>query len=126
MDTRAKILTLDSALALDAPRPLAVAAGLFDILRGAHTLELAGIRSRTSAAALMAVVLPDPSAVLSQRARAEMAAALRVIDYVVTADDADLDRIAAALCPDAIVHLEAADRLRGAQLIEHVRRRQAR
>ncbi|MGO9256988.1 MAG: hypothetical protein ACLQU1_11890 [Bryobacteraceae bacterium] len=126
MDTRSKILTLESALALEPARPLAVAAGLFDVLRAAHARDLAEVRRRTSAGALMAVVLPHPDEVLSQRARAEMVAALRVIDYVVTANDADLDRIAAALHPTAVIRLEDADRQRVQQLIAHVHRRQAR
>ena len=74
----------------------------------------------------MAVVLPHAEAVLSQRARTELVAALRVIDYVVTANDADLDRIAAALAPAAVVRLEDADRVRVRQLIAHVHSRQAR
>ncbi len=125
MDTRSKILTVESALALDPPRPLVMVAGLFDILRVAHTRDLADLR-RTSASALMAVVLPGPAAMLGQRARAELVAALRMIDYVVAAADADLDPIAAALQPAALVRLEDADRRRLQQLIAHVHSRQAR
>jgi glycerol-3-phosphate cytidylyltransferase-like family protein len=126
MDTRSKILTLESVLLLRPTRPLAVVAGLFDILRAAHVRDLEEVRHRTSASTLMAVVLPHPGAVLGQRARAEMVAALRVIDYVLTANDADLDGIAAALHPAAVVRLESADRKRIHQLIEHVHHRQAR
>jgi glycerol-3-phosphate cytidylyltransferase-like family protein len=126
MDTLSKILTLESALALEPARPLAVVAGLFDVLRAAHARDLAEVRRGTSAGTLMAVVLPHPDAVLSQRARAEMVAGLRVIDYVLTANDADLDRIAEALHPAAVVRLEDADRQRVHQLIAHVHRRQAR
>lgn len=126
MDTRSKILTLESALALEPARPLALVAGLFDILRTDHARDLAGVRSRAAAATLMAVVLPDAQAVLSQRARTELVAALRVIDYVVAANHAELDRIAAALAPAAVVRLEDADRVRLRQLIAHVHSRQAR
>ena len=126
MDTRSKILTLDAALALDPPRPLAVVAGLFDILRTSHAAELAEVRRRASAATLIAVVLADPAAVLNHNARVELAAALRVVDYVIAANNADLDRIAAALHPAAVVRLEDADRERVHQLIAHVHRRQAR
>lgn len=125
MDTRSKILTVESALALDPPRPLVMVSGLFDILRAAHTRDLADLR-RSPASALMAVVLPGPAAMLGQRARAELVAALRMIDYVVAAADADLDPIAAALQPAAVVRLEDADRRRLQQLIAHVHRRQAR
>jgi bifunctional ADP-heptose synthase (sugar kinase/adenylyltransferase) len=126
MDTRSKILTLEAALALAPPRPLVLVIGLFDVLRTGHAHELADVRLRTSAAALMAVVVPGPDAVLNQRARAELVAALRVIDYVVAAQDADLDRLREALQPAAVVRLEDADRQRVHQLIAHVHRRQAR
>ena len=126
MDTRSKILTVDSALEIDPLRPLTIVVGLFDILRAAHVRDLAEIRRDTPDAVLMAIVLPDSEAVLSQRARAELAAGLRVIDYVLAVTDADLERIAAALHPAAIVRLEDADRQRVQQLIEHVRRRQTR
>jgi bifunctional ADP-heptose synthase (sugar kinase/adenylyltransferase) len=126
MDTRSKILTLESALALQPPRPLALVSGFFDVLRAAHARDLAEVRRRAAAGALMAVVLPHPTALLSQRARAEMVAALRVIDYVLTINDADLDRIAAALHPAVVVRLEDADTERVHQLIAHVHRRQAR
>jgi glycerol-3-phosphate cytidylyltransferase-like family protein len=126
MDTRSKILTLESALALDPPRPLVLVAGLFDVLRTTHVCDLAEVRRRASAGALMAVVLPDSAAVLNQRARAELVAALRVIDYVLAAQDADLDRVAAALHPAAVVRVEDADRQRVRQLIAHVHSRQVR
>lgn len=126
MDTRSKILTLESALALAPARPLAIAAGLFDILRAAHARELAEVRRSTSAASLMAVVFPDERAVVGQRARVELVAALRVIDYVIAANETDLDRLAATLEPAAVVRLEDADRQRVHRLIAHVHRRQAR
>jgi glycerol-3-phosphate cytidylyltransferase-like family protein len=126
MDTRSKILTVETALALVPVRPLALAAGLFDILRTDHARQLAELRERTSAGALMAVVLPDPEAVLTQPARAELVAALRVIDYVVAATHADFDRLAATLEPAAVLRLEDADRARLQLLIAHVHSRQAR
>jgi bifunctional ADP-heptose synthase (sugar kinase/adenylyltransferase) len=126
MDTRSKILTLESALALEPARPLALVSGFFDVLRAAHARDLAEVRHRASAGTLMAVILPHPAALLSQRARAEMVAALRVIDYVLTVNDADLDRIAAALHPAVVVRMEDADAERVHQLIAHVHRRQAR
>jgi len=68
-------------------------------------------------------VLPWEEAYMSQRARAEMAAALRVIDYVVAADMGDAAALVAALGPAEVVRLEAADRRRNRELIEHVHRR---
>ena len=124
MDTRSKILTVDQALALSPARPLVVVTGLFDLMRAAHVQALAAVRAQTSPAALLAVVLPCPSEVLSQAARAEMAAALRMIDYVVSADEPDVNRIAAALRPSAVVRLEDADAALVRELIAHVHRRQ--
>ena len=126
MDTRSKILTLEAAVALEPARPLVLAAGLFDILRAGLIRDLDEARGHYAAGALMAVVLPGGEAVLGQAARAEMAAALRVIDYVVAADHAGLDGLAAALRPVVVVCLDDADRRRIHQLIAHVHSRQAR
>ena len=122
MDTRTKILSLEAARSLHVPR-LVVVAGYFDLLRAAHVREFEAIRQRTGAGALLAVVLPWDEAFLSQRARAEMAAALRVIDYVVALDNGDLDALVGALGPADVVRLEAADARRNRELIEHVQRR---
>ena len=119
MDTRNKILTLDDALARRWPL-LVVAAGGFDVLRAAAARDLAAVRERTGAATLLAVVLPLENEILPQRARAEMAAALRMIDYVVIADHSELDRLLACLKPLETVRMEAADACRVRQLIEHV------
>jgi bifunctional ADP-heptose synthase (sugar kinase/adenylyltransferase) len=70
------------------------------------------------------VVLPLPNSLLPQRARAELVAALRVVDYVVTADDAAPDALLASLKPSHLVRLEAAHVVRKRQLMEHVHRRQ--
>jgi hypothetical protein len=70
------------------------------------------------------VVLPNPDEVLPQRARAELVAALRVIDYVVIADTAAARRLAASIEPVEISHLETDDARRARELKEHVHRRQ--
>jgi bifunctional ADP-heptose synthase (sugar kinase/adenylyltransferase) len=120
MDTRRKILTLDAALRL--PRSeFTVAAGYFDALRAAHIRDLA-----TLPRPVLAVVLPLAGELLPQRARAEMTAALRVIDYVVIADNKDLDALVEALAPRELVRLETRDAALVQQLIEHVHRRQTR
>ena len=54
------------------------------------------------------------------RHAAELAAALRVIDHVVIADRAELERLAAVLKPLETVSLEAADRCRARQLREDI------
>jgi bifunctional ADP-heptose synthase (sugar kinase/adenylyltransferase) len=122
MDTRSKILTLAEAASLAGP--LAMVTGYFDILRAAHIRDLDRVRRREGGAKLLAVVLPAPDEILPQQARAELVAALRMIDYVVIADDAAARRLAHSLEPVEIVHLEAAEARRARELKEHVHRRQ--
>lgn len=118
MDTRSKILSLEAAVALRVP--LTLVTGTFEVLRAEHTRELAAIRKRSSRPLLVAV-LPCASGLLSQQARAELVAALRVVDYVLAASAEDLEH----LQPAEIVRLEDADAQRMKQLIEHVRHRHA-
>jgi len=124
MDTRSKILTPEAARALQVPS-LAVATGYFDVLRVDHDRELTALHRRTGAVALLAVVLPWERALLSLRARCEMAAALRMVDYVVSIDEPDLSGLAGALQPVEILRLEAAEARRARELAGHVRRRQS-
>jgi glycerol-3-phosphate cytidylyltransferase-like family protein len=124
VDTRRKILTLAAAEGLR--RPLVLVTGTFDILRAGHVRELADVRERTPGATLLAVVLPSPAAALDQRARAEMAAALRMVDYVVSADYGDVERLILKLEPAEVVRLESSHARLYAQLTEHVRRSQDR
>jgi hypothetical protein len=120
MDTRNKILTLDAALRL--PRgTLTLVTSSFDALRTTHVRDLA-----TLPRPVLAVVLPLADELLPQPARAEMAAALRVIDYVVIAGNQDLDALIKALLPRELVRMETGDAARIQQLIEHVHRRQIR
>jgi bifunctional ADP-heptose synthase (sugar kinase/adenylyltransferase) len=120
LDTRDKILTLEAACSLAGP--LTIVSGTFDVLRAEHARELAAARQKTPGNTLLAVVRPPLAPVLPGRARAEMAAALRVVDYVVIArDDQDLLELSRTL-PDAErVCLEAADARRIRWLREHVR-----
>ena len=119
MDTRNKILTV--AAALELRPPVALATGHFDVLRAEDARELARVRHHP----LLVVVLPLAGEILTQRARAELVAALSVVDYVVTADDGDLDRLIESLKPAEFVRLEAAEARRATQLMEHVHRRQS-
>ena len=121
MDTRSKIVNADAA-----PRAATVVTGTFDVMRADDARELSAIRGRTPARPLVVVILPLPGAPLPERARAELAAALRVVDYVLVTDDGHPDALLAALEPAELVRLEAvhADRMR--QLKEHVHRRQTR
>ena len=120
MDTRSKILTVAAAARL--PRStVTLVTGYFDGLRAAHVRDLAALRGP-----LLIAVLPLADELLPQAARAEMVAALRVVDYVVTANERDLDALIECLAPRELVRLEAADTARIRQLIEHVHGRQTR
>ena len=123
MDTRTKILTPAALAALGPPRPTLLAAGRFDILRAEMARELAAARERTGAQSLVAVVRPLEGALAPLDARAEMAAALRVVDYVLTLETEELDSLVSTLQPIEIINLEEADAHRLRQLVEDVRRR---
>jgi hypothetical protein len=92
VDTRTKILTAAGLAALDPPRPLLLAAPLRRPA-GGMVRELAAARRRTGANSLVAVVRPLPDELAPLAARAEMAAALRVVDYVFIAENGDLSSL---------------------------------
>jgi hypothetical protein len=83
------------------------------------------IRERHPGLALIAAVLPISNAVLSSEARAAMAAALRMVDYVLIVEPAgrpgDLDGLVECLQPAAIVRLQENGRSRLRGLITNVR-----
>jgi len=122
VDTRSKILTSADSL----PRPAAFIAGYFDVLRAEHVRELQQVRGRVPQGPLVAAVLPYPEELLDQRTRAELVAALRVVDYVLIADHEELHRLIERFRPAEVVRLEAADRRRTRRLIEHAQREQTR
>jgi hypothetical protein len=107
VDTRSKIVTVD-----DAPRGALLVAGGFDVPAVQQVRELQNIRERHPASPLIAAVLPCQHELLSLRARAEMAAAFRVVDYVLivtpTGRPDDLDRLVDCLQPVAVIWLEDA------------------
>lgn len=119
MDTRSKIVT---AARLHELRPLAVT-GYFDVLTVDLIREFQRIRANGPEAIIAAIVLPCGDQLLGQRARAEMTAALAVIDYVLIAESEDSEALLAEIEARASVRLEAADRDRNRKLREHVRRR---
>ena len=118
MDTRIKILTAEAA-----PRACTVVTGAFDPLLAEDARELAEIRASHPDGPLLVVVLPLPGELLPEHARAELVAALRMVDYVVTAPDAATDALLAALEPAHLVRLEEAQAVRKRQLMDHVHRR---
>ena len=125
VDTRTKILTPAALAGLDPQRPLLVVTGRFDILRAEAARELAEARDRTGAGSLLAVVRPLSDELAPLEARAEMAAALRVIDYVFVAPNGDWTSPVESLQPIEIMSLEEAEAQRTRQLIEHVHSRQS-
>ena len=121
MDTRSKILSV--AAALELRPPVALVTGYFDVLRVGDARELARVRHHP----LLVVVLPLGGDILPPRARAELVAALRVVDYVVIANYGGLDRLVEALNPVEYTRMEGEHAVRRdrwpRQLIQHVDRR---
>ena len=121
MDTRSKIVTPAAARLL--PPPFVVATGYFEILRAPLVRALLAVRVEAAEAALVAVVLPLANGAQDQRARAELAAGLRMVDYVVIAGEEDPRALIDSLRPVATVRLEEAEARRARELREHVRSR---
>jgi hypothetical protein len=123
MNTREKIV---HPSALNGRRVTLVAA-YFDPLLDWHAERLTSIRP--AAETLAALVLPLEDELLPQRARAELAAALRVIDYVLIAPGSDRNAsedLIRAMNPAQVFRLDDEDLRRRAELIAHVRSRQIR
>ncbi|HUO29916.1 MAG TPA: hypothetical protein VMU80_11910 [Bryobacteraceae bacterium] len=126
LDTRDKIITPDAAGALgSAAGPAVLVTGHFDVLLAAHAHELACERQRTPGAVLIVAVTPPAEPVLSPAARAEMVAALDLVDYVLTLEEREIGSLLASFAGKRIVRLEAAHQQRMRDLIEHVHRRQS-
>lgn len=122
MDTRTKILTVESLdeLRRRATR-LKVVTGYFDPLLAAHARRLGELR-RLGETLVVIICEPDRP-LLPAAARAELVAALAVVDCVLLAG-ADLEQLLARLKPDELVREEAADEARRQELIRHVHERQ--
>ena len=125
MDTRSKILSASDAIHLRG-QPLILVTGYFDVLRPAHIRDLENARRDMAASKLLVAVLPRPDEWTSQDARAEVAAALRVIDYVVIAGNGEIEGLIECLRPNRVVRLEAADERRARELREQARGRSQR
>lgn len=111
MDTRTKIRP-----ATEFKRPAFLVSGYFDPLLAAHALRLESVKPAGSRLAVLVADPPDP--ILPARARAEMVAALRVVDEV-------LVPAADAPSPTPDLSFESEDLALRAAFIEHVRRRQS-
>ena len=125
MDTRTKILTLEQAAEIARNTALEIVTGHFDVLQAGHVRDLSRVRNGTGSRKLLVVITQPASAVLPLRARAEMVAALGMVDYVVTAEPGGVEPLLEALGANNVTRLEPADERRVRRLIEHVHRRQA-
>lgn len=113
----------------EAPKETVLVVGYFDVLGVEHVRALQQARGEGP---LVAAVLPGPQGaageILTGQARAEVAAALRMVDYVLIAappgHPGDLDELVKRLRPAVIVRLDQtddeADSRRRRWLIEHV------
>jgi bifunctional ADP-heptose synthase (sugar kinase/adenylyltransferase) len=84
LDTRVKIFTADEAKRQLQGRPAAWVTGHFDPLLAEHVQRLQ--QSTRPGKLLVVEVTNPPHPLLSQRARAELVAALAMVDYVVVSD----------------------------------------
>lgn len=92
-----------------------------EVLRAGHVRELERLAA-TTPGKLFVVVTNAASPLVPLEARAELAAALRMVDYVIPSPEG-AEPVLAAIQPDATVHDEEEDRGRTRQLMEHVRSR---
>ncbi len=120
MDTRGKILTPEQAVKCARSVSANLIVGCFDVLQ-ASTIGRLTSMARPEAR-LFAIVLHDPAAVLSLQARAELAAALRVIDYVIPLQN-DPAELIAAIAPRELFRENDNHREAASRLIAHVRSR---
>ena len=122
MDTRAKIIDLASAAGLRSQGVrLKLVAGYFDVLTPDLVRRL---QSLSDGARVIAVVLDPPKPLLPAQARAELAAALSMVDYVLSPQGESLEKAIEEIRPDEVVREDLADGKRSQALIEHVHQRQ--
>ena len=126
MDSRDKIIDCEHAAALVAKlradgASIQVVTGYFDVLVAGHVRRLRQIAGKASK--LFVVVLDPPAPVLAARARAEIAAALAMVDYVVLAGKQAPEVLLGCFADSEIVREESADLLRAERLNRHVQRR---
>ena len=125
LDTRDKILSLshasEMARELHRKRTSVVAfVSHLDVLRAVHVRKLEAV---CKASDHVFVILTDsPSPLVPLDARAEVAAGLRCVSYVVPAPNGAAE-VLAALSPTTCIYDEEEDRERTRELIAHVRSR---
>lgn len=129
MDTREKIVTIT-----ETPRIVEklrrrghhaiLVSGFFDVLTADHVRSLRALGSCRRKVALIVALVPPPEPLLPPRARAELVAALGMVDYVTLIDSDKIETELEQIHADEIVHEETADLARLRALIEHVQLRQ--
>lgn len=127
LDTRNKILSPLAAAEWarrlrSEGKSVAVACGFFDPLLAAHAARLERLASGGSP--MLAVVTDPPDPILPLAARAELVAALGVVDAVAAIPPAELEAFLASLNASAIQRGEAEDAALRQDLIQHVHKRQ--
>jgi bifunctional ADP-heptose synthase (sugar kinase/adenylyltransferase) len=127
LDTRTKILTQTEAVATarrlrQEGTPVKLATGWFDPVLAGHARRLEALKK--DSAPLMVIVADPPRPILPARARAELVAALRVVDYVVLPEKGRLERLLTQLEAFEIARGEVADGELTRDLIRHVHTRQ--
>jgi hypothetical protein len=122
LDTRAKIVEWETAVAHARTSRAAVVTGYFDPLLADHARRLSELRA--GFARLVVLLADPPNPVLDARARAELVAALGVVDYVALPQEgASWDELIRD--PGLVVFREeAADAARFERLVEYVHQRQ--
>jgi len=110
MDTRSKILDPSGALKYLSglgDSSFLIARGSFDVLRAEHCRRLAEKEEQPEK--LIVLVTDDENprqTVLDARTRAELVAALEVVDYVVIRGEAEADRFISSLSPTRVIEPE--------------------
>jgi len=111
LDTRQKIISAAEAAKI-ASAGATIVSGYFDPLIAAHAARLDGLKRE--GVPLLVLIASSDQSILPARARAELVAGLRAVDYVVESVD--------GLAPQ--IRLEQEDTARLRNLIEHVHSRQ--
>jgi hypothetical protein len=125
LDTREKIIDLARAVSVATDlrgggTKWKLITGYFDVLTPDH---IRGATALANGGSLMAIVLDPQKPLLATRARVELAASLRAVDYVILLGSTGLDQAIRQLQPDEVIRAEADDQQRSKSLIEHVHRR---
>ena len=114
MDTRSKILKPAEALkhlARPGESRFVIARGTFDILRAEHCRRLAQAKQEPEKLVVLIVLIAGDETprrtVLDARTRAELIAAVQVVDYVVICDEAEANGFISSLSPTRVVEPES-------------------